>query len=301
MADRSDLTPATLGGALAEGAARLAAAGIEGARRDARLLLAAAAGLEPAAVVAWPERPLPPAAEAAFRSLVARRAAREPVARILGRREFWSLSFAISPATLDPRPDSETLVEALLARTPDRRRPLAVLDLGTGSGCLLLALLSELPAAWGLGLDRSQEAVRVARGNGEALGLGQRAGFLVGDWGAALAPRAPTQRFDLIVSNPPYLADDELAALEPEVGRHDPRGALEGGPDGLEAYRTLAMDLPRLLRPGGWAAIEIGAGQSASAAAVLAAGGLAPAALLPDLAGRPRALLIHASDAEKTL
>jgi release factor glutamine methyltransferase len=293
--------PATLGGALAEGAARLAAAGVEGARRDARLLLAEAAGLSPGTVAGWPERRLAAPALATFRSHIARRAAREPVARILGRREFWSLSFALSPATLDPRPDSETLVEALLARVPDRRRPLALLDLGTGTGCLLLALLSELPCAWGLGVDRSSEAAGLARRNAYALDLQARAAFLVGDWAAALSPAGAAGGFDLIVSNPPYLARDELAGLDPEVARYDPRAALEGGVDGLDAYRALAAELPRLLRPGGWAAVEIGAGQAGSAAAVLAAGGLASPGLLTDLAGRPRGLLFHAPGADNPL
>ncbi|SMF33742.1 release factor glutamine methyltransferase [Tistlia consotensis] len=290
---RAEPGPAiSLGAALATATAELAAAGVEGARRDARLLLADAAGLEPAAVVAWPERPLAGPARATFESHVRRRAAHEPVSRILGRREFWSLSFALSPATLDPRPDSETLVEALLAEVGDRQRPLRLLDLGTGSGCLLLALLSELPAAWGLGIDRAPAAAAAARRNAAALGLGDRAAFLAGDWAAAL-----DGRFDLIVSNPPYIARDELAGLDPEVARHDPPAALDGGPDGLDAYRALAAALPRLLRPGGVAALEIGSGQAASAGAVLTAGGLPAPRLLSDLAGRPRGLLFHASSA----
>lgn len=293
--------PATLGHALAEGAARLSAAGIDGARRDARLLLADAAGLEPGVVTGWPERALEATALATFRSHVARREAREPVARILGRREFWSLSFALSPATLDPRPDSETLVEALLEQVPDRQRPLTLLDLGTGTGCLLLALLSELPCAWGLGIDRSPDAAALARRNARSLGLDARAAFLVGDWAAALSPTGGTGGFDLIVSNPPYLARDELARLDPEVARYDPPSALEGGADGLDAYRALAVHVPRLLRRGGWAAFEIGAGQAVSAAAVLAAAGLAPPDLLADLAGRPRGLLFHAAGADKPL
>lgn len=289
----------SLGAALAEGTARLAAAGVEGARRDARLLLAEAAGLEPGALTAWPERPLSADARRRYESHLARRASREPVARILGRREFWSLPFALSPATLDPRPDSETLVEALLACQPDRGRPLRLLDLGTGSGCLLLALLSELPAAWGLGLDRSAEAAATARRNAADLGLAERAAFLVGDWAAALADAQGG--FDLVVSNPPYIARNALETLDPEVLRHDPRAALDGGPDGLSAYRALAGELPRLLRPGGWAAVEIGADQEASAAAALAGGGLPEPALLRDLAGRPRGLLIHALAADKPL
>lgn len=288
----------SLGAALAEGAARLAAAGVEGARRDARLLLADAAGLEPGALTAWPERPLAPAARRRYERHLARRAAREPVARILGRREFWSLPFALSPATLDPRPDSETLVEGLLACLPERGRPLRLLDLGTGSGCLLLALLSELPAAWGLGIDRSAAAAATARRNAAALGLAERAAFLVGDWAAALADAAG---FDLVVSNPPYIAREALATLDPEVLEHDPRDALDGGPDGLEAYRALSHQLPRLLRPGGWAAVEIGADQADSAAAALGAGSLAAPRLLRDLAGHPRALLFHACAADNPL
>lgn len=275
--------------ALAEGTARLSAAGIEGPRRDARLLLASASGLPPGSLVAWPERRLEEPARALYRSYLERRAAREPVARILGTREFWSLPFRLSSATLDPRPDSETLVAALLARLPERHAPLRLLDLGTGSGCLLLALLSELPAAWGLGVDFEPEAAAAAAANAAALGLAERAAFLAGDWATALEGR-----FDIVVANPPYIAHDALTGLEPEVRLHDPRGALDGGPDGLDGYRALAPQLPRLLQPGGWAAVEIGADQADAASRLMSLEGPGSPERLYDLGGRPRGLLLHA-------
>ncbi len=296
VADVGVADMATLGAARAAGTARLAAAGVEDARRDAGLLLAAAAEVEPGTERAWPERPLTAEAQTRYDGYLRRREAREPVARILGRREFWSLSFELSEATLDPRADSETLVEALLERIGRRDRALRLLDLGTGSGCLLLALLAELPRAWGVGLDRSEAAAATARRNAEALGLAARSAFVVGDWAGALvsAGDGGGAGFDLIVSNPPYITRHELAGLAPEVGRYDPPAALDGGVDGLDAYRALAAALPVLLRPGGWAAVEIGAGQADSASAALVAGGLPSPVLLRDLAEHPRGLLFQA-------
>jgi release factor glutamine methyltransferase len=213
---------------------------------------------------------------------------REPVSRILGRREFWSLDFHLSPATLDPRPDSETLIDEALAGIPDRKAPLSVLDLGTGTGCLLLALLSELPNAAGTGIDRSEEAVATATANARRLGFGQRARFAAGDWGAGLS-----ERFDLVVSNPPYIPEAEIETLAPEVVRFDPLAALAGGPDGLDAYRTIVAQLSNLLKSNGKVIFEVGAGQAADVAALLVTAGFSGIGTRRDLAGVERAVFGH--------
>jgi release factor glutamine methyltransferase len=259
-------------------------------RSDARLLLAAALDVEPAVVFGSPERRLSPDEGARFDVLVRRRAAREPVARILGRREFWSLSFRVSPATLDPRPDSETLVEAALADVGDRAAPLRIVDFGTGTGCLLLALLSELPKASGIGIDRSPDALACAAANAAALGLADRGRFVASDWGTALAGPA-----DVILANPPYIERGAIAGLDPEVARYDPATALDGGADGLDAYRALAEEVARLLAPGGRGYLELGDGQSAAAARIMAGAGLRICGTRRDLAGVERCLLVERS------
>jgi release factor glutamine methyltransferase len=284
----------TLASALAQATAALRAAGVEGARRDARLLLGRALDAGSTTIFAYPERRLSPVQAAKFSDLVARRVRREPVSRILGLREFWSLPFALSPDTLDPRPDSETLVEALLARVVERRAPLRLLDLGSGSGCLLLALLSELPGARGLGVDISPGAVGMAKANAAALGLADRAEFRQGDWTEGLS--GP---FDLVVCNPPYIASGELAALAPEVVLHDPRLALDGGADGLAAYRRILPRLPGLLAPDGWAGFELDPGQDRGLRALLAAAGFATIEAADDLTGRLRCLLVQAGPLAK--
>jgi release factor glutamine methyltransferase len=281
-----------IGGLVAATAERLRLAGIEQHRREARLLAGAVLGADPASLVAHPERPVDAAGAARLAAAAARRAAREPLSHILGRREFWSLSFAVDGRVLDPRPDSETLVAAALALVPERGRPLRLLDLGTGSGCLLLALLSELPAATGLGIDSSPAALAVAAGNAGRLGLAGRADFRLGDWAEGIA-----ERFDLVLSNPPYIPSGEVPLLAPEVARYEPHLALDGGPDGLDCYRRLAPRLGPLLRPGGAALLELGAGQAAAVAAIMAAAGLRQAGLEADAAGRPRCLVLrHAAD-----
>ena len=243
--------PATVGAVIDEAAAALAEAGFDEARRRARRLIGGALGLPASEVFAHPERPVSKVEQAAIEAVLARVLVHEPLSRILGTREFWGLEFRLSPDTLDPRPETETVVEAVLARLPDRTRPCRLLDLGTGSGCLLLALLSELRAASGIGIDIGMGAAAAARGNAAALGLAGRAGFAVGDWAAAL--RGP---FDAVVANPPYIPTGTIAELAPEVRGHDPLRALDGGEDGLAAYRAIAMDLPRLLGPGGLFAAE---------------------------------------------
>jgi release factor glutamine methyltransferase len=288
MSGTPTIAPMTLGDAVAAAAAQLAAAGIESPRHEARLLVQLAADLDAAAVLGYPERALGPAAQNRFDRLLARRVAREPFSRLVGRREFWSRDFALSADTLDPRPDSETLIEAVLDRLPDRGAALSLLDLGTGTGCLLLALLSELPHASGFGTDLVPGAVSLARANALSIGLESRAFFAVSDWGAALAGG-----FDVVICNPPYIASAAIAGLAPEVVRFDPPAALDGGPDGLGAYRALAPQMTRLLRASGFACIELGDGQTHAAAEIFRRHGLVIGGVHRDLAGVERCLLLE--------
>ncbi|HXQ52994.1 MAG TPA: peptide chain release factor N(5)-glutamine methyltransferase [Stellaceae bacterium] len=279
---------ASIGAAIADAAARLAACGIEAPRREARLLVALAAELDDAAVLGYPEREIAGPARTKLERMLARRLAHEPVSRIAGRREFWSLEFALSPETLDPRPDSETVVAAALERVADRAAPLAVLDLGTGTGCMLLALLSELPSAWGIGVDLSPGAAALARQNAAATGLKSRAFFAVGRWGEGVGGG-----FDLVVANPPYIASEAIAGLAPEVARWEPRLALDGGSDGLRGFREIAADLRRLVKPAGFACIEVGDGQADAAARIFARAGLDEAGRRRDLSGIERCLVLE--------
>ncbi len=278
--------PPTIGAALGAASRRLEAAGVDEARRDAQVLLGHVLDAGREILVGYPERPLTTDQATAFDDLVARRARREPVAHIVGEREFWSLAFRVTADTLVPRPASETVVAAALDTVADRSAPLTLLDLGTGGGCLLLTLLSELAGARGVGVDISPAALSVARVNADRLALSHRARFLCADWGGAL-----TGRFDLIVANPPYVALDE--ALAPEIVDYEPGIALYGGADPLDAYRALAGDLRRLLAPGGSAALEIGQGQAATVAALLAREGLVEAARHTDIAGIERCLVLR--------
>ena len=273
--------------AVAAAAARLDAAGIPDARREARILLAAALNTDAAGLLRQTE--IDPALLA---PLLARRVAREPMAYILGRREFWGLSFAVTPATLIPRPDSETLLEAALAARPDRTTVRRILDLGTGTGCLLLAALTEFGGAYGIGVDLGPAAAALAQRNAVALGLGPRAAFLAGDWAAAL-----DARFDLVLCNPPYITSPDLAGLMPEVARYEPRAALDGGADGLDAYRAVLAALPALLAPGGVAVLELGAGQAPAVMALAEPGFIATPR--PDLSGQDRALILRIPEPRK--
>lgn len=272
-------------------AARLRAAGVESADLDARLLLADALQVAPADLLLAGDVPVDEAALAAVEARVDRRLAGEPVARILGEKEFWSLPFRLSDETLVPRPDTETLVEAALSALGTRRGArLRVLDLGIGSGAILAALLSELPQAFGVGVDRSAGAAGTARDNLARLGLAARSVVRIGDWAQDL--EGP---FDLVVSNPPYIPSGDLPALEREVRLFDPAPALDGGADGLDAYRAILAALPSLLAPQGIAVLELGIGQEGDVAALARAQGLrveAPAR--PDLGGIPRALVLRA-------
>lgn len=265
-------------------------AGVAEPRLDAQLLMAAILGCERPDVIVRQNDALDPDAHARFKDLVARRAAREPMSHILGRREFWSLPFLVTADTLAPRPDSECLVASAVERLradPPRR----ILDFGTGTGCLLLALLSEFPGAWGLGIDRNPGAALVARRNAVALGLDDRAAFLVGDWASAIGTDA---RFDLIVSNPPYIRQRDLAELPPEVRDHEPRLALDGGADGLDAYRVLFPLMARLLTPGGLVALEFGLGQGSDVLALAQAAGFTHMELHADLESRERVIVAMA-------
>lgn len=279
---------ATIGAAIAHAAAVLAAAGFDEQRRRARRVIAAALGLSASEIFAYPERILTAAEVGDIEAILDRVVGHEPLSRILGAREFWSLEFALSGDVFEPRPETETVVEAVLARLPDRKRPYCILDLGTGSGCLLLALLSELHAATGLGVDLAHEAAATARNNAARLGMAGRAAFIAGTWAEAVA--GP---FDIVVSNPPYVAAGAVSLLPPEVRNHDPHRALDGGVDGLDAYRVIIAQLPRLLRPGGLFAAEIGAGQEASVSALLGAQSLIVEPPVKDLAGIARCVVAH--------
>jgi len=265
-----------------------ARAGIDSAEADARLLIAHALDIERTTVMTHGERVLSDREIAAIDALAARRLGREPVARIIGSREFWSLSLIVTPDVLVPRPDTETVVEAALDitnREVTHLESLRVLDIGTGSGALLLALLSELPNATGTGTDISTAALNIAHANAVRYGLESRCCFVACDTAAGVQGR-----FDLIVSNPPYVARGDIAALDGEVRDYDPAVALDGGDDGLRVYRSIAADTPRLLADGGRLVVELGAGQEPAVRSVLTGAGLAPGAAYKDLAGIPRAL-----------
>jgi release factor glutamine methyltransferase len=256
---------------------------------DARLLVGHALGLDHTGLTIDSGRSLGGDAAHALAALATRRLERKPVARILGVKEFWGLPLRLNDATLVPRPETETVVEAALAALEERHRasdPLRIVDLGTGSGALLLALLSELPNAGGVGTDISVGALGCARANAAALGLSDRAAFVACDYGAGLA--GP---FDIVVSNPPYVARADIAGLQPEVRDYDPRRALDGGPDGLDGYRAIAAHARRLLAPNGVGAVELGRGQETAVASIFIAAGLAPQAIRHDLSGIARALV----------
>jgi release factor glutamine methyltransferase len=263
---------------------RLKLAGLESARLEARILLAHAMGVSRDDLIAAIRPPSRSEAEL-FESLIVRRLAREPVAYIIGRKEFWSLDFRVGPGVLVPRPESETLIEAALAEFPDRDAAIAIADLGTGSGALLAAGLKEFPKACGVGFEQSPQALAYARTNLRALGFAGCCELVGEDWSNAGAGR-----FDLIFSNPPYIPSGEIAALSPEVGLYEPRSALDGGRDGLDAYRSLASLLPRLLNPGGVAVLELGQGQAGWVERLFQ--NLTVLRIVPDLTGIPRALVL---------
>ena len=269
-------------------AKKLHAAGIDSAELDARLLMGAALQLDLTGLITSISRRLATSETLALDGFARRRIAGEPVARILGWKEFWGLPLKLSASTLVPRPDTETVVEAALEKArglaPDRA--LRIADIGTGSGAILLALLHELPHAFGIGTDISPEALRTARSNAVNLKLSSRAAFVACDYAAALS-----DAFDLVVSNPPYVRSSDIAGLATEVRDHDPRPALDGGADGLAAYRALIPQAEALMRPGGALVVEAGHGQSSDIESLMTAAGLTvDCPPKPDLAGVPRAV-----------
>ncbi|MDA9496112.1 peptide chain release factor N(5)-glutamine methyltransferase [Bradyrhizobium sp. CCBAU 11357] len=269
-------------------AAQLRSAGLDEAELDARILISAALGLDLTGLIAQAARPLTAAEASRLAQHAQRRIAGEPVARILGTREFWGLPFRLSEATLVPRPDTETVVELALEILRERQasHPPRIADIGTGSGAILLALLHEIPDAFGVGTDLSQNALITARNNAAALGLAARAAFIACSYAAAL--RGP---FDLIVSNPPYIPSAEIPKLSVEVREHDPHLALDGGNDGYDAYRTLIPQASERLAPGGALVVEAGQGQAQNIETLMRAAALSlDRPPKPDLAGIPRAV-----------
>jgi release factor glutamine methyltransferase len=269
-------------------AAQFRAGGIDSAELDARLLIGHALGLDHAALAAGAEQIVSPEQQGAIGILARRRLRREPVARIFGSKDFWTLCLRVGESTLVPRPETETVVEAALAALDERgprSHPWRIADLGTGCGAILLALLTELPVAFGVGTDISAAAADIARDNAKTAGVAN-ARCVVCDMASALGGR-----FDLVVSNPPYIATSEIDRLPPEVRAFDPRIALDGGADGLHWYRVLAATAPQLLAQNGVLVVELGKDQAEPVAAIFAAAGLAPAGARPDLNGVPRALV----------
>ncbi len=263
-------------------------AGIENPAREARVSLCAASGISPVGLIVEPREPLGSAARK-VQEVAERRATGEPLSRIVRKREFWGLSFALTPHVLDPRPETETIVEAALWILRDRREDqLRVLDLGVGSGALLCALLTEFGAARGVGVDISVDAADVAQGNLDACGLSERAEIRIGDWTSGLEGR-----FDLIVSNPPYIPTADLAGLPREVRNFDPWLALDGGFDGLAAYRRIIPRSRSLLAPGGWLLAEFGANQAAGVNAIANQCGFTDVTTYQDLAGANRIVAIR--------
>lgn len=273
----------TLVQAWGQAKARLESAGLAGPVIDARLLVEAAAEATRVDIVTDPHRVLTPDQEARLEDYLARREHREPVSHILGRKGFWKLMLQVNANVLTPRPDTESVVDEALRDFPEHAA-WSILDLGVGSGAILLAILAERPAAKGLGIDVSEEALAVARDNAAALGLAGRMALLRGDWTAGLGDDA----FDLVVANPPYIASEVIETLEPEVRQYEPRLALDGGPDGLDAYRLLAPEILRVLKPGGRFAVEIGYDQKDAVEALFRDAGAAQVRTLRDLADRDR-------------
>ncbi|WP_424139285.1 peptide chain release factor N(5)-glutamine methyltransferase [Roseomonas chloroacetimidivorans] len=280
----------SVGAFLCQAGQVLRAAAIEAPRMEARLLLAHAMGCRQEDLLRDPRAPVPPQAQARFREALAARARQVPMAHLTGHAGFWTLDLLSTPATLIPRADTETLVEAALEAFPERPAMPRLLDLGTGTGALLLAMLSEWPEAFGIGVDRSPAAAALAQANAARNGLAERAAFLAGNWAEAL-----DCRFDLILSNPPYIESAAIPGLMPEVALHEPALALDGGPDGLDAYRALAGALPSLLAEEGRAVLELGQGQQPAVEALMRGAGLRSLACRADLGGIPRALVIGRS------
>jgi release factor glutamine methyltransferase len=269
---------------------RLEAAGVDSPVLDARLLLEAGAGVSRLEIVTDPRRPVTAAQVEAVNALTARREAREPVSHIIGRKHFWTIDLAVNANVLTPRPETEFVVEAGLRELLPADAPYRILDLGAGSGAIILALLKDRPQAIGVAVDISEPALEIARINAEQLGVADRLELLHSDWATEL-----DARFDLVVSNPPYIPTADIENLEPEVSRFEPRAALDGGPDGLAAYRIIISSLPRLLKPGAAFALEVGVGQAEGVRALAEAVGLTTCEPWRDLQGIPRVVVGHAA------
>lgn len=280
------MDPLTIGRAVNELTSQFTAAGLDSPRLDARILVGHVANLTPSLLFARSDDVLTPTQAAEIRALGGRRAVHEPVSRILGRREFWGLEFELNEATLDPRPDTETVVSAALALKGMLPPAPKVLDLGTGSGCILIALLSELSDAQGVGIDRDPRAVTAARANAERNGVAARASFREGNWCAGL-----TETFEIIVSNPPYIGERERPDLEREVIAFDPPAALFAGEDGLDAYAALIPQARDRLTAQGRLILEIGVTQAEAVESLLSAAGMALESRVPDFSGRVRVLV----------
>ena len=275
----------TLVGAWAATRKRLEAAAVDSPAIDARLLLEAAAGATRSDIISEPKRPLTADQIAVLEGYVTRRERREPISHILGVRGFWKIMLRVTPDVLTPRPDTETLLDAVLPAFGQSDR-FSVLDLGVGSGAVLLAILAERPNARGLGVDVSESALAVARENAANLGLAGRVALLRGDWAFGLE----SEGFDLVVSNPPYIPTADIAELDPEVRDFEPHLALDGGADGLEAYRALAPEILRVLKPGGTFAVEIGPGQRQPVEQLFVEAGAASVRCVKDLSDRERVI-----------
>jgi release factor glutamine methyltransferase len=278
------MPPERLRALLDEGRRVLAGQGIETAALDARLLLQMACGLSHGEIVATPDGEASGEQAVSYRAMLARRAGRLPLSRIVGTREFYGRPFLIAPSVLDPRPDTETVIDAVLERFRARKQ-FRFLDLGTGSGIIVVTILCELPRAEAMATDISDGALAVARENAARHGVSDRLRLFHANWFMGI-----DERFDLIVSNPPYIPLADIDRLEPEVRDHDPRLALDGGPDGLEAYRRVAVGARERLRPEGVVVVEIGAGQEPHVSAIFSERGFFRAAVRNDLAGHPRCL-----------
>jgi len=284
--------PGSIGGVLHAAAASLAAIGIETPRLDCRVLMAHVLGCDHAWLIGHADEPLLSASAMEFAALLERRRNHEPIAYLTGHREFWSLSFQVTPDTLIPRPDSETLIETGLTLMGKHGNGARLLDLGTGSGCLLLALLHELPSAIGIGLDDNPRALNIAGNNAAALGLSERASFVAGSWREERL-FAEAGRFELVLSNPPYIRNADMDTLAPDILRYEPEMALRAGDDGLDAYRCIARHLPSLLKPGGYFIGEFGDGQSKAVAELLMAHGLSVDGFRNDATGRERCVVVR--------
>lgn len=271
--------------ALAKATVRLKNVGVETPGLDAKIILLATESIDSASLIAAPETPLE--SQEKFDSAIARRCLREPVSKILGHRDFWKHRFIVNSDVLDPRPDTELLVETALIEASGNQ-PERVLDMGTGSGCILLSLLSELPGITGVGTDISDAALEVAQQNAEALQLNDRVHFMISDWFSGL-----DETFNLVVSNPPYISTTENVTLSPEVIDWDPEVALFAGMDGLQAYRKIASGLSTVLKPDGTALFEIGFGQANSVKAIFERAGFKRISSRFDMGGIERCLIVQ--------